>query len=101
MLYSFAPAQHRFYPVCPIHHFTGLLCPGCGATRAMAALLHGRFADAMQLNMLFVTVMLPCGLFYLALALGRGRWARVPLPAVWAFGAAEAVFTIARNLHQG
>ena len=28
---------------CYIHQLTGLFCPGCGGSRSVAALLHGRF----------------------------------------------------------
>ena len=35
---------------CIIHRLTGLRCPGCGNTRAFAALIQGRFADSLRLN---------------------------------------------------
>ena len=45
------PAQHPF-PSCPVHWLTGLHCPGCGTQRALHALLHGRFAQAVGFNLL-------------------------------------------------
>lgn len=55
VLYTFPPAASRFYPRCVFRTLTGLLCPGCGATRAMHHLLHGRVEEAFRLNpMLFV-----------------------------------------------
>ena len=45
-------------PACPLHAFTGLYCPGCGATRALHALVHGDFGQAMAMNPLF-TLALP------------------------------------------
>lgn len=33
---------------CPVQHFTGIPCPGCGLSRAAAALLHLDFAAAFQ-----------------------------------------------------
>ncbi len=35
---------------CPFLHWTGLPCPGCGLTRGVLALGHGRWADAWALN---------------------------------------------------
>lgn len=37
---------------CPLHELTGLHCPSCGLSRAMAALLAGDFSGAASLNML-------------------------------------------------
>lgn len=35
---------------CPFHKLTGLRCPGCGNTRAFAALMHFRFAESLTYN---------------------------------------------------
>ncbi|MBV9493899.1 MAG: DUF2752 domain-containing protein [Acidobacteria bacterium] len=50
VLYRFEPTTAGFYPQCIFHALTGLDCPGCGATRAAHALLHGRFAQAFHFN---------------------------------------------------
>jgi hypothetical protein len=36
--------------VCPFHAVTGIACPTCGGSRAFAALLDRRIADALRLN---------------------------------------------------
>ncbi len=56
LLYRFPPEKYSFYPVCPIHQYLHLYCPGCGSTRALAALLHGRVIEAMHYNPLFVAL---------------------------------------------
>ena len=48
-------------PRCWWYAFTGTLCPGCGTTRALYALAHGRIADAWALNP-FLFVGVPWGL---------------------------------------
>jgi hypothetical protein len=54
VLYAWPPATTPFYPQCVFHAVTGLSCPGCGTTRALHFLLHGRVADAFRMNaMLF------------------------------------------------
>ena len=37
-------------PPCLIHRVTGYLCPACGTTRILSALLHLDFAAALQLD---------------------------------------------------
>lgn len=57
VLYTFAPAAYTFYPRCAFFSLTGLQCPGCGITRALHHLLHGRLEEAFHLNpMLFVLI---------------------------------------------
>ena len=54
ILYTFPPATTPWYPKCVFHVMTGLDCPGCGITRALHHLLHGRVEEAFLLNpMLF------------------------------------------------
>ena len=57
VLYTFPPATSRWYPQCTFHQLTGLDCPGCGVTRALHHLLHGRFGEAFHLNPLLFVVM--------------------------------------------
>jgi hypothetical protein len=102
-LLAYPPDQMAFYPQCPIHQYFGIFCPGCGATRALAALLHGRFTDALRLNAIFV-LLLPALLagalesYRRALQPGRFRCPQPPAAALYATLAATAIFTVARNL---
>ena len=101
ILYKFPPASYGFYPPCPFHALTGLLCPGCGATRALAALVRGNLAEAMQSNGLFV-VLLPILLGYLFLSYFRAirGLGAIPLPtsAVVTLLAVSIGFGVLRNL---
>lgn len=58
VLYTFPPGAVSFYPPCIFHAATGLLCPGCGTTRALHQLLHGNVAEAFRLNPFLFAVML-------------------------------------------
>ena len=51
-LYAFYPTHRRFFPKCLLYEFTGLYCPGCGASRAIFSLLHGNWRDAWAYNAL-------------------------------------------------
>jgi hypothetical protein len=103
LLLRFPPTQYNFYPQCPIHELFHLQCPGCGATRAIAAILHGHFIEAMSLNAL-ITLLLPCvsayGILCYCRLLQRKPLRRPqPPPAVlYALFSVTAVFTIIRNL---
>jgi len=48
VLLRFSPQEYSFYPRCPFYALTGHYCPGCGATRAIAELLHGHVAAALH-----------------------------------------------------
>jgi hypothetical protein len=54
VLFAFDPAGGGFYPPCLLHRCTGLHCPGCGTTRGLHALLHGRVWAAVRYNPLTV-----------------------------------------------
>ena len=71
ILYTFPPGAGSFYPRCVFHAVTGLLCPGCGTTRALHQLLHGHFAAAFRLNPFLFAVML--GSVYASPSLLRGE----------------------------
>ena len=102
VVFFFNPATHHFYPVCQFHRLTGLNCPGCGMTRALAALLHGEFTTALRDNVLFVV-----GIFLLG---ARGVWFTVKkirgqrsgeffrVNWLWPLLFIALVFTVLRNL---
>jgi hypothetical protein len=57
VLYTFPPVTTPYYPRCVFKQVTGYDCPGCGTTRALHALLHGRVADAFHLNAMLFPLM--------------------------------------------
>jgi len=103
VLLRFPPTVYNFYPQCPIHEYLHLQCPGCGATRALAALLHGHVAEALHFNALLV-VLLPFLAGYAAVFCYRAwrgvdfRWPQPPRMAVYGVLAVAVMFTVVRNL---
>lgn len=99
------PDQHNFYPQCPVYHTLHILCPGCGSTRAVAALLRGHIAQAFLFNTL-TTVMLPIITAYAAGCYKRFikreplQLPHLPAAAIYAVLIVAAGFTIVRNLAQ-
>ncbi|MDP9193108.1 MAG: DUF2752 domain-containing protein [Acidobacteriota bacterium] len=61
VLYTFPPVTTAFYPQCVFKQASGLDCPGCGTTRALHALLHGRFGEALRLNAMLFALMIAGG----------------------------------------
>ena len=98
-LFAFNPTTTRLFPPCLFRAATGLHCPGCGSTRALHHLLHGRVATAFDFNPLLVA-----SLPFVAYALVRGavrtRRAPRPLPAwaIWGLFVVVLAFGLLRNL---
>jgi hypothetical protein len=100
-VYFFNPGTNGFYPICQFHKLTGLNCPGCGATRALYALLHGDFLLALKDNALFI--------FTIAFLAARGAWFAakhfssksagqfISPKMLWTFLVVAGVFTVLRN----
>jgi len=100
LVFFFNPATHGFYPACIFHSLTGWNCPGCGATRALHALLHGNVRLALRDNALFVALLAGLALYSLQFAgrrqksSGGRRWAH----CLWALLGASILFAVFRNL---
>lgn len=103
ILYRFPPEEHSFYPVCPLYRLTHIYCAGCGATRAVAALLHGRMAYAFHYNALLV-LLLPIAMVYFfqiywtAMRRNEFIWPRIPSAMAPGLLLAVAVFAVLRNI---
>ena len=103
VLYNFSPTAYTFYPKCFFFWATGLHCPGCGATRCTAALLHGDLEQALAYNALFVLI-LPLAI-YGGLRIAFEMWTGKPtlgfrMPA-WSMKLLAVMlfaFWIARNI---
>jgi Protein of unknown function (DUF2752) len=71
-------------PICLFHEFTGIACPGCGATRCVRHVFRGDLASAFLMNpMVFLTGLLLVvydlyAALILALRLPRLRFDAVP-----------------------
>ena len=105
VFYRFSPQKYSFYPRCPVYGLTHRLCPGCGATRALAELLHGHLASALHFNAAII-MLSPLALFYIgkmywnAVKQDRIVWPQIPVWAVETAFAVLLLFTLARNLTQ-
>jgi len=97
---ALGPAALRHLPTCPLHEWTGLFCPSCGATRAVYHLLRGELLAACSANALAVLAITGAALArpWLAPRLRRlGPRARGA--ALLAAAVVAVVFAILRNLH--
>jgi hypothetical protein len=105
LLYRFSPQEYSFYPRCPFYALTNHYCPGCGATRAIAELLHLHFAAALHFNAA-VFLLLPVLFWYLGRMYGtavrenRVEWPQVPGWSWHAAVAAILLFAVVRDLAQ-
>jgi hypothetical protein len=102
VIFFFNPSRYGFYPVCQFHRLTGLNCPGCGATRAFYALLHGKFLLALKDNALFVGSifggMIWSGVFAIQKWREPETFFYLSPKLLWSFLAVAIVFSILRNL---
>jgi hypothetical protein len=101
-VFFFNPGTHGFYPVCMFHLLTGWNCPGCGATRALYALLHGNVRLALKDNALFVPTLAALavwgGRFILRKLKNQPATFNVPPKFLWMFLVVAVIFAVARNL---
>ena len=95
------PNQAGHYPTCPFLALTGLYCPGCGTLRAVHALAHGQFSEAVSFNPLMLALLplvVALWLAWLTRSLtGRYRWV-APAWSIWVLFSVVVGFGVLRNL---
>jgi len=102
VVYKFPPAEYGFYPRCMFHAATHWLCPGCGSTRALHALLHFDVRSALHYNALF-SVLAPIAFLWMAFSCYRvmryDQFPRLVIPRALMACLVVSVllFTVARN----
>ncbi len=100
--FIFEPGKSGFFPACMFRALTGLVCPGCGSTRALHQLLHGHVGSAFVLNPLLLIV-LPILMYVLV---RHTAWAisgaapvrnRLPAPVIYGIFFLLLSFWVIRN----
>ena len=83
---------------------TGYYCPGCGSSRALRAMLHLDFYQALRYNALFTICAPFVGIYIVVSALRYIRYGSepakrtIPFWPVWALCAAAVCYGVLRNL---
>ncbi|MBB5632883.1 hypothetical protein BKA04_001106 [Cryobacterium mesophilum] len=82
------PYSQTIFPACPLLHYFGIQCPGCGGTRAMYSLLHGDIATSIAMNPLVVAGYLSVAIALVGILIGKRGAERT---SRWLYWAAAAI----------
>ena len=82
----------KWLPKCMFHQLTGLYCPGCGATRALSAMLHGDLKSSMHNNLLLFPLLALIAVLIVKPEISLKRPVAITIVAI------VLLFTILRNL---
>ncbi len=82
----------KWLPKCMFYHVTGLYCPGCGATRALSAMLHGDLKSSMHNNLLLFPLLALIAVLIVKPEISLKRPVAITIVAI------VLLFTILRNL---
>ncbi|MBO4596941.1 MAG: DUF2752 domain-containing protein [Bacteroidaceae bacterium] len=94
LYYVVDPSMAHFPIRCPLHELTGIQCPACGSQRALHAILHGEWNEALRFNAFF-TIVAPIALpITVAIVWGRNCRLRAIFCNRYFFGVFIAVYLI-------
>ena len=82
----------KWLPKCMFHQLTGLYCPGCGATRALSAMLHCDLKSSLHNNLLLFPLLSLIAFMIVKPGISLKR------PVAIAILAAVLLFTVLRNI---
>jgi hypothetical protein len=80
--------------ICPVHAFTGLLCPGCGLQTSLLKALNGEVIAAVSHNPTFLVGPALVGAATLSAKFSNHAWSRAVIVVTVAY---VVTFTILRN----
>lgn len=89
---------------CLFYTYTGFYCPGCGSSRSLVALIHGRYWEAFRQNVLLYPMGIPSLVVllreYVRVVFPRLGWRPVDAPQPVIVGCAVVVllFMVLRNI---
>ena len=94
--------KYVMLPECNFYNWTGLFCPGCGATRAAIALMNGDILLSLRQNALIVVLILVLAALYIELLLKvvfekHFKSPILNLKFLWIFLILFAVYSVVRN----
>ena len=97
------PADYPTWFRCPLLEHSGILCPGCGSTRATYALLNARPAESIRYNPLVIVLALPAVIAMLVAGVrsvlgSPPRRSRLPGSTGFIVLAIILVYWVARNI---
>jgi hypothetical protein len=99
------PNTPGHYPVCPLLHYTGVYCPGCGGLRSAYAVAHGHVRTALGCNAVavagYAVFAVVWVLWTVRAVRGRPFEPNLRPGQRWAVGVLVLAFTIVRNLPFG
>ncbi len=78
VLHEWTPSDGPGFTICPLRRMTGLPCPGCGMTRALAHLAKGEWSAAIHDHPLAPLLAAEVALLWAAWGAAAARLARLP-----------------------